>query len=87
MALVAGRILWDVDTQRVVNRDQNVEEIDRIDVQLITHIDVCCEGAEVGFGGDRCQGAQDGRANLISCHSFSGVCSRRSMAARNRPPR
>src|SRR5581483_9362953 len=80
-------LLRDAHAQFLVKSEHEVEEVHRVDVELLTQWHDGVERRGVHLRGDPTENGQYGLSNLVAGHSFPGSCSRRSTAARNSPPR
>src|SRR5579872_3469344 len=76
--------LRDVELERFVKRDDVVEKIHRVDVELIAKILVRCQSRLLELGRDACQRIQDDFPNFGIPHHTGGSWSRRPTAARKR---
>src|SRR3972149_6132382 len=79
--------LRNLHAERRVKPDHDVQQVHRVEIQLTPKGHVRLERCEVGLGGDVVQDAEHGGAHLFPCHSRAGSWSKRSTAARKRPPR
>src|SRR3990172_8306773 len=79
--------LRNLHPERRMKPDHDVEQIHRVEIQLIPKGHVGLERSEVGLRGDLAQDVEHGGAHLVPCHSRPGSWSSRSTAARKRPPR
>ncbi len=64
--------LRDLDLQLLVDADHEVQEVHRVDVELLPQVDVRADGTGVGFGRDLLKNAQHRFSDLVARHSSSG---------------
>src|SRR3990172_6161227 len=75
--------LGDVDAELLVDRDHEVEDVHRVEVELVAEVDVPLDLRRVGLQRDLAQHAEDGGPDLVGGHRSSGSWSSRSRAVRN----
>src|ERR1035438_56219 len=76
-----------VDAELLMQRDEEIEEIHGIDVELVAQALGRLEIARIQLGHDPGQGLDHANADVVFSHKSSGCCSRRSTAARKSAPR
>ena len=76
----------DVNTQAMMNRDDEVEEIHRVDIQGLAQIRGGIEFLQIHFGRNVTEFFLQNSANVGLVHSFSGSCSSLPISARNSAP-
>src|SRR6185369_3626488 len=79
--------LGDVHAERVVQRDDEIQHVHRVEIELVAKRQILPQRGQVGLGGDVAEGPEHRGAQLLRHHSRSGDWRRRSTAARNSPPR
>ena len=79
--------LRNVDAQPIVQRQHKIEEVDRVEVELVAKLDVGTDRRRIDLRRNSRQRLEDDLLHLVGRHNFSGVCSKRSTAARKSPPR
>ena len=77
----------DFDVKLFVDTDHEVEEVHRIEVQLLAQAEGRLDLVRLDLGRDVAEDAEDSFADLDGCHSWPGSCNRRSTAFRKMPPR
>src|SRR5581483_6853717 len=79
--------LRNLDSELLVDGDDEVEEVHRIDVELVAEIDVPSDERRIRLRRDLAQHPQHGVSDLVGGHRLSGSLTRRSRAIRNAPAR
>src|SRR3972149_11561979 len=79
--------LRNLHAQCLVEADDEVEDVHRIEIDLIAEGNVGLDGGEINLRRDLAEHAENCRPDLVPGHSRLGSWSRRSIAARKRPAR
>src|SRR5512139_481336 len=79
--------LGNVDPQLAVHVDDQVQEVHRVDVDLLTKGPIARQGGRINLGSDARERRQHGGPDVVSRHRSSGLASARRSSRRNRAPR
>src|SRR5574341_1316757 len=79
--------LGDLDLQALVQRDEEIEPVHRVQIHLLAQELARDEVAVLDLGGDALELRDDRPAHLVLVHSVSGCCRSFATSARNSAPR
>src|SRR5271155_2344530 len=79
--------LGNIDLEPLAQSSHQIEEVHRVDVELFARVGIRIEPCRIDLGSDPAEFINENSGDVVECHSVSGLCSRRSISARNRAPR
>ena len=79
--------LGDLDAGRLRERDEEVQEVHRVEIEHLLQVVVGLDGRQVGFGRDAGERGADGGVGIEWHHSSSGWWRRRATSERKVAPR